>query len=167
LAAITQIQKKNSYTMSEWSRTTRECKLEELDPQVLAAIGKQLKSYGIDLEREPVLTCCQTRSTRSVKKLFRSSTELAYTAVLLTSQWLIWSAAKDGGLPATRVARLRELSVQDYESCELFRLMPDTGVNISGLRSDTAEPGTLFIGLGPEPAAEKFRKLMRANIAAA
>jgi hypothetical protein len=44
------------------------------------------------------------------------------------------------------------------------KLVQDTGVNISGLRTDAVDLGSAFIGLGPEPAAQKFRTMLREEI---
>jgi hypothetical protein len=57
--------------------------------------------------------------------------------------------------------------VQDYEKSEMYKLMQDTGLNISGLRTDAVDLGSTFIGLGPEPAAHKLRTLLKEALATA
>jgi len=152
--------------MSEWSRATRECKIDELNPLMMSAIRKRLESYNIDLAKETLIICCETTSVRNVRKLFRSSSEVVKTSVVLTTQWLIWAALKDSSAFSFRCGRLRALTVQDYERSELNGLMPDTGLNISGLQSDTLEPSVLFLGLGTDVSSLKFRELLKTATAA-
>lgn len=51
------------------------------------------------------------------------------------------------------------------EKYEMHKLVQDTGLNISGLRTDAVNLGSVFIGLGPEPAAQKFRDILKDAIA--
>lgn len=82
----------------------------------------------------------------------------------MTTERLIWAAGAEGNELVVLAARLRDIHVQDYESTEMYRLVNDSGVNISGPLSDSVQPATSFIGLGSEPAAIKFRKLLRSAI---
>ena len=42
----------------------------------------------------------------------------------------------------------------------MYKLMPDEGINITGRYTDVTQQGMSFIGLGSEPAAQKFRQAL-------
>jgi hypothetical protein len=62
---------------------------------------------------------------------------------------------------------LSDIQVQDYENSGMYKMISDAGLNISGLRTDAVDLGTAFIGLGPEPAAQKFRAMLKDVLARA
>jgi len=147
--------------MSDYLRTTRECKLDELQVKWMTAVLHHAETYQLgDITRAAQL-CCETRSTRKKKGLFGSKPEVIVTGIVITAQWLIWAAGKEGETPAVTSARLRDIQVQDYEKSPMYKLVQDSGLNISGLRTDSPDPGSTFIGLGPEPAAQKLRNLLK------
>ena len=145
--------------MSEYVRTTRECTLDELRPELAAAIRDQINAYKLDTIETAALICIETTSTKQKKGLFGSA-ELIHAGVLLTPKWLIWAAGKQAEKPAVISARLHDIVVQDYENSAMVKIMPDTGVNITGRYTDVTQQGMSFIGLGPEPAAQKFRQAL-------
>jgi hypothetical protein len=63
--------------------------------------------------------------------------------------------------------RLCDRRVQDYAQSPMCKLVPDTGLNLNGLRTDAVELGSAFIGLGPEPAAQQFRSALAEAMATA
>lgn len=151
--------------MAEYHRTTREAVLSGLNPALLAAITAHVEKYELGDIRSSALLCCETTSVKQKKSgLFGGKTETILSAVVLTPQWLIWAARKENEPPSVLAAKLRDIQVQDYEKSELFSLIQDTGINISGLRSDSVEVGSTFIGLGAQPAAQKFRALLKEAI---
>jgi hypothetical protein len=147
--------------MSDYQRTTRECTLETIPPTLATTLRDHIEKYELGNLSNDALICCETISTREKKGLFKRQIEQTVMIVVLTPQWLIWTAEVDSKPPATLSARLRDIQVQDYEKSEMHNLVQDTGLNISGLRTNATAVGTAFIGLGPEPAAQKFRDLLK------
>lgn len=153
--------------MSDYQRTTRECTLTTIHPGLAAAIRTHLEKHGLEGILSTVVAGIETVSTKQKKGLFGGKSEAVRTAVLLTSDWLVCASLKDNDRPGVFSARLGELQVQDYEKSDLYRLAPDTGVDISGLRSDETGTGSYFLGLGPEPAAQSFRAGLKDAVARA
>jgi hypothetical protein len=153
--------------MGDYLRTTRETALDSLDPSLLAAIRAHVEKYELGDIAASALMCCETTSTKPKRGLFGGKAEIILTGVLLTPQWLIWATAKDDQSPAVLSARLRDIQVQDYEKSGMYKMIQDAGLNISGLRTDAVELGSAFIGLGPEPAAEEFRIMLKEALAKA
>ena len=54
-------------------------------------------------------------------------------------------------------ALLRNIYVQDFENTAMYRVNPDSGINIYARYTDVTKQGQSFIGLGTDPAGEKFR----------
>jgi hypothetical protein len=75
-----------------------------------------------------------------------------YTAVLLTSAYLIWArGGPQSGVTVTG-ADLRFIRVKPFAS--LF--INDAGLQISGIIGDSKGSIGGYIGMGPEPATQKF-----------
>jgi hypothetical protein len=151
--------------MGDYVRTTSECEFEDLHPLLASAIRHHIDRYELgDIERS-ALMCCETTSTKKKKGLFGGKTEVIRTGVVVTPRWLIWASGKEGEVPGVLSARLQHIRVQDYEKSELYKMMQDTGLNVLGLRTGSNDLGSVFIGLGPEPAAQKLREVLREAIA--
>lgn len=147
--------------MSDYQRSTRECTLDSMNPALATAVRQHIAAHQLGSVLGSTQFCGETTSTRQKKGLFGRKTETSHTGFLLAPPWLIWATVKEGEPAAILAARLRDIQVQDYERSEMVKLVPDSGVNITGLRQSDAGVGTAFIGLGPEPAAQKFRELLR------
>jgi hypothetical protein len=96
--------------------------------------------------------------------LFGGKPEVILTGAIVTSMWLIWAAGKENEPLGVVAARLRDIQVQDYEKSDFYKLIPDNGLNIKGLPALEGERGSSFIGLGSEPAAQKFREMLRETL---
>jgi hypothetical protein len=153
--------------MSDYVRTTRACTLDSLAPALAAAIRAHAANYQFGDPAAPGAACWETTSTKKKKGLFGGQPEVIVTGIVLAPPMLIWAAGREGDKPAVQSARLRDLQVQDYEQSSMHKLVPDTGLNLNGLRTDAVELGSAFIGLGPEPAAQHFRLALREAIARA
>ena len=147
-------------------RTTRAGTLDGLAPAVAGAIRAHAASYQLGDPAAPGAACWETVSTKK-KGLFGGKPEVLLTGSVLAPPMLIWAAGKEGDKPALLSARLRDLQVQDYEQSSMCKLVPDTGLNINGLRTDAVELGSAFIGLRPEPAAQQFRAALAEAMATA
>ena len=151
--------------MGEYLRSTREATLSNLNPALSAAMRTHIQKQSLGNIDSSILNCCETSSTKQKKGLFGGKPEVILTGILLTPQWLIWAAGKANEAPGVLSARLGDIHVQDYETSDLYKLMADTGLTISGLRTDGIALGSAFIGLGPEPAALKFRSMLKEALA--
>ncbi len=147
--------------MSEYQRSTRECTLDTMNPALATAVRQHIETHQLGTVLTNALFCGETTSTRQKKGLFGRKSETIHTGFLLAPPWLIWATAKEGETAAVLAARLRDIQVQDYQRSEMYKLMPDSGLNITGLRQSDEGVGTAFIGLGPEPAGQMFRERLR------
>jgi len=143
--------------MSEFNRTTRECPVNQLHPEVFQALKNyfQEKDLG-DLETEAVL-CCETVSTKNragglFSLLSPSVDTTIHTGVLLTSEWLIWARSGDTSGTMLSAASLKNISVNTYKSM----FVNDTGLEIVGYIGDSKLVIRGYVGMGPEPATQKF-----------
>ena len=147
--------------MGDYLRTTRECSLDSMRLELAAAIRDRIKKYDLtDIERSTSF-CCETISTRQKKRLFRRKPEVVQTGILRTPRWLIWATGKENESPGVLAAKLGDIRMQDNEKSNMYRMIQDTGLNISGLHTGTANLGSAFIPLGSEPAAQRFRDLLK------
>lgn len=153
--------------MGDYLRTTRECEFDDLQPLLVTAIRGHIDRYELGDIEGSALMCCETTSTKKKKGLFGGKTEVILTGVVITPQWLIWASGKEGEAPGVLSARLDDIRVQDYEESEMYKMMQDTGLNVLGLRTGASDLGSVFIGLGPEPAAQRFRAMLKEAIATA
>ncbi len=143
--------------MSEFNRTTRECPVNQLHPEVFQALKNyfQEKNLG-DLETETV-QCCETVSTKNragglFSLLSPSVDATIHTGVLFTSEWLIWVRSGDTSGTLLSAANLKNISVSTYKSM----FVNDTGLEIVGYIGDSKLVIRGYVGMGPEPATQKF-----------
>jgi hypothetical protein len=147
--------------MSNYTRTTRECSFDNLRPELAAAIREHAETYKLGNIESDILICCETTSRQQKKGLFGGSTEVTYVGTLVTSEWLIWATGKEKERTAVASGHLRNIQVQDFEETAMFKVIPDAGINVTGRYSDVTKQGIAFIGLGPEPVAQKFRRILQ------
>lgn len=152
--------------MSDYYRTTRECSLGQLRPELLYAIREYFQKHRLgDLETE-TLSCCETTSEkknvgRLASLLSDDPDTIAYTGVALTSQWLIWARSGDRSGTVVNAAELKEIQVKVFAS----RLTQDTGLEIVGYIGDSKGRVRGYLGMGPELAAQKFCEQVQQAIA--
>ena len=144
--------------MNTPTRTTHECSLDSLRPDMVAAVRKHMELYKMGDIESGILICCETTSTEKKRGLFSSGLETTITGTLLTPEWLIVAVKKGNEEPSVISGHLRNLQVHNFEDSAMFKVNPDAGLNITGRYSDVTKQGMVFIGLGPEPAAQKFRQ---------
>src|SRR5215216_1062213 len=143
--------------MSEYNRTTRECLVSQLDPELHQAFRKYFEEHQLGkLEAEAQL-CCETISRKKnvgglSSWLNGSADTTVHTGILLISDRLIW--ARHGDKSGTRLtaASLGQISVQEHTS--LFR--DDHGLDILGYVEGSNRAIRGHIGMGPELATQKF-----------
>jgi hypothetical protein len=142
--------------MSDYTRSTIECSVKQLRPELRRALDEyfQRKSLG-DIETETLL-CCETVSERKEPNWFASLFgekvgPPIYTAVLLTSAYLIWARGTLQSDIRVTGAELKFIRVKPYSSM----FFSDTGLQVSGIVENSATANG-YIGMGPEPVAQKF-----------
>ena len=103
------------------------------------------------------LMCIQTDSEKIKKGLFGGG-EIVYTGAVITPRWMIWAAGGTKTQPAVLSALLLDIVVQDYAQTPFAKMVPDSGLNVSGKFTDVSENGSAFIGLDDSPAARRFKE---------
>lgn len=150
--------------MREYQRTTRECSVAELRPELAKAIREYAVKHDLgDVEAELII-CCETTSERLKKgllsRLFGDPDALHHTAMLLTPGLLIWGTTGDRRGTSIVSARLADIEVRDYDSS----LIEDSGLDIFGFLNQSSERVHAFIGLGEGEAAERFRRALKERV---
>ncbi len=146
--------------MGDYQRVTRECSFDSMKPALATAVRNYIENHHLGDVETAVLFCGETTSTRQKKKLFGKKVEEIITGVILTPKWLIWATGQENTPPAVLAARLSTIQIEEYEQSAMYNMVQDNGINVSGLPTGDGV-GTAFIGLGPEPAAQKFRELLK------
>lgn len=148
--------------MSEFSRTTTECSVSQLRPELFQAIQLYASRHELgDVEAE-TLICCETVSQKKSQGrlpawLGGQGDTIVYTGTLLTPEWLIWARSGDRSGVALSAARLMNIQVKAYIS----PLTLDSGLEISGYLENMSGRVRGYIGLGDSPAAEKLCAVVR------
>jgi hypothetical protein len=143
--------------MSDYTRTTRECLVSQLHPELRQAIRNYFKEHDLgDLTAE-TLMCCETISEkksagRLVSWLNAELDTTIHMGMLLTSQWLIWVRSGDKSGTLLAAARLENISVREYYSM----LTRDTGLEVIGYLEDSKSRVRGNIAMGPELVTQKF-----------
>lgn len=147
--------------MREYKRTTRECRFDDLPPQVVQAFRKHTEKNELENLEADILICCETASERLKQgffgRLLGGSNYAQNTTILLTPERIIWCITDTKGVSSVLSARFSEIEVRDFQS----DLIEDSGLDISGFINDSAERGSVFIALGAEEAAEKLRRMAK------
>jgi hypothetical protein len=152
--------------MGEWNRSTRECKLDSITPELKAAIQAHIESYNLGSILNDYRMCIETASQKKKKGLFGGrSDQSVLVAVILTPVWLVWAVRGDRSGVAALSVRLDELVVEDYTSTPGYKLLPDTGIEVTGdftgrVGMEGSQRVSMFIGLGDEPAALDFKEAL-------
>ena len=143
--------------MSDWKRKTQEVPFESLSPEMIAAINKHIEQYNLGPILSDALMCFQTDSVKVKKGLF-SSEETVHTGAVITPRWLVWATSGTKTETTVLSAQLIDVVVQDYSQSEFAKMIPDSGLNVSGKLTDVSESSTAFIGLDESDIADKFKE---------
>ena len=143
--------------MSDYYRTTRECQVSQLHPEVLLALRNYFQEQKLGDPEAETVSCCETISTK--KNMGRLAAWLhgtvdttVHTGMLLTSQQLIWVRSGDQSGTSLSAANLNFISARPYTSI----FVRDTGLEINGYLDGSKAPIRGYIGMGSEAAAQKF-----------
>jgi len=149
--------------MNKYNRSSRECAFGDMNPGLATAIRKHIELYGLDDTESTPLVCLETTSTHQKTGLFANGTETIITGVMITANMLIWTTGKERN-PIVMSALLRNIDAQDFENTAMYKVKPDSGMNITGRYTDVTKQGRSFIGLGSDPDGEKFRQMLQLSI---
>ncbi|HEX2997038.1 MAG TPA: hypothetical protein VHP14_19610 [Anaerolineales bacterium] len=143
--------------MSEYTRTTRECSVDQLRPELLRAVQDYFQEQKLGDLRSETLLCCETISTRKetgqlVSWLSGKPDTTIHTGMLLTSDRLIWVHHGDQSGTRLNAAKLEQIRARFY----VAPLSKDTSLEIVGYIGDAKNRIRGYIGMGAEPAAQKF-----------
>jgi hypothetical protein len=143
--------------MSDYNRTTRECLVNQLHPELRQAIRRYFEEHELgNLEAETIM-CCETISEkknpgRLASFLKDASDTTIHMGMLLTSQMLIWVRKGDQSGIVLNAADLKEIQVRATKSI----LTNDAGLEIFGYIENSKSRVRGFVGMGEGLAAEKF-----------
>jgi hypothetical protein len=155
------VTQKEGLHMNAYSRSTRECTFADLHPELVRAIRKHVEKFKLGDIESSLLICCETTSTSKKTVLFSSGSAATLTGMIVTAQLLIWTNGKKRDNSIVRSALLRNIDVQDFENTAMYRVNPDSGMNVTGRYTDVTKQGQSFIGLGSDSAGEKFRRVLQ------
>ncbi len=143
--------------MSDWKRSTRDCSVDGLPPEMAAAVDKHIELNNLGAIQTQVSACVVTTSQKIKKNLFGPGDNTSVVGALVASGWLLWAARGEEPEVAVMSARLADITVQDYAATPLARMMPDTGVEVTGSFTDDYESASAFIPLDDSPAGQNFK----------
>lgn len=145
--------------MSEWTRRTKEIAFENLPAEMISAIHRHIERYNLGPILSDALICIQTDSEKRKKGLFGNA-EIVQMAAIVTPRWLIWSLDQPRTKATALSARLTNVTVQDYDQTPFAKMVPDSGVQVSGMLTDATESASAFIGLENNAAGDRFREIL-------
>jgi hypothetical protein len=143
--------------MSDYNRTTRECAVNQLHPELRQAIRSYFKEHELgELETETQI-CCETISERKefgrFVSMFKGDLDATiHTGMILTSEWLIWARSGEKSGTVLNAANLKEIQVRAYQSI----FTRDAGLEIIGYIGAASGSVRGYIGMGADPSAQKF-----------
>ena len=143
--------------MSDYNRTTRECTVSQLQPDLRQAVQNYFREQDLGNPETETLMCCETVSTRKssgwLGTLLNGGEDATiHTGMLLTSEWLVWVRKGDRSSTVLNAASLKEIQVKTY----LSLVNKDNGLEISGYTRDSQGRARGYVGMGPELAAQRF-----------
>lgn len=147
--------------MGDYNRSTRELTFDNMPAGMSDALKAHIEQYNLGDVLNDVLICIETTSEKIKKGLFAGpGPKLMKLQAVLTKRWLFEILSEDGKAPYARSLRLADIVVEDYEKSSFYKMLPDTGVQVTGLATGATESGMSFIGLGKDSAGDKFKQLL-------
>jgi len=144
--------------MSDWNRRTREVSVESLPTETTNAIQRHIEQHNLGPVLSDALTCVYTDSEKTKKGLFGRA-ETVRMAAILTPRWLVWSVEQPDAKAAVLSAQLIHVTIQDYAQTSFAELIPDSGIQVTGLFTNAGEGASAFIGLEENVAGNSFKDL--------
>jgi hypothetical protein len=144
--------------MSDWNRRTREVSVESLPTETTNAIQRHIEQHHLGPILSDALMCVYTDSEKTKKGLFGRA-ETVRMAAILTPRWLVWCVEQPDAKAAVLSAQLIHVTIQDYAQTSFAELIPDSGIQVTGLFTNAGEGASAFIGLEENLAGNSFKDL--------
>jgi hypothetical protein len=157
--------------MGEWDRETRVCPTIGLRDDLLQALRAHVEAHELGPVEAQALVCFETVSRRTRKagllmRLAGAGAKTVAQAVIVTPARLVWAQREDDAEPHAHTQLLDRLDVDDYEKDPAAQLVPDHGLQVSGIETGGGR-GTIFFGLGEGPDADQARQVLKDAVRAA
>jgi hypothetical protein len=148
---------------SDYTRSTTECRFNNLKPSFIQAVKKYAVDYKLgDIEKE-VLHCFETTN---IKKGFLGKIKTSYTEICITKRFLFWMVVMNENEIGTGAAQWIDISeIFDWETTEMGKLFEDHGVDVFGFMYLASHRSKWFIGLGDDDAGHRCAKLLKEMMA--
>ncbi len=151
--------------MSEYTRTTRECSVDQLHPEIIRALRTYFQQHALGNVETETQLCCEIVSRKKwtgtmAAWLSDKPDKTIHTAIVLTPTWLIWVHHGDTSGTRLNAADLHKIGARYFTP--LFTR--DAGLEIIGYIGDSNARVRGYIGMGTDPAAEKFCEEVRQAI---
>jgi hypothetical protein len=144
--------------MSDWKRATHEISFYQVPVEVKSEFQRHIELYKLGNILSDTVICVQTDAEKAKKGLFGTA-ESNRIIALLTPRWLIWIVSGNKTPATVTSALLKDIVIQDYASTSLAKMMPDSGIDVSGKFTDVSESISAFIGLENNTAGQRFKEL--------
>jgi hypothetical protein len=146
--------------MGDYNRSTTEIKYEDISPDVMQAINKYIETRNLGDILKSASQCILSNNEKIKKGLFGGGPgpKSLVQVAILTDRWLILADRVDQNAIYIKSMQLKDITVEDYEKSSFYKMIPDTGMNITGMFTDASEKGTIFLPLGKDLAGEKFKE---------
>lgn len=145
--------------MGDYNRSTKEVAVQDISAEITQAIRKYIELHNLGNILDGVAHCIISTSEKQKKGLFGggSGPKLLIQTAILTNRWLILADRVDQNALYIKSMQLRDIVVEDYEKSSFYAMIPDTGMNVTGMFTDASEKGTIFLPLGKDEAGKKFK----------
>ncbi len=143
--------------MSDWKRSTKEVRFEDLTPEMVGEVRKHIELYNLGPILSDVLMCVQTDSEKTKKGLFGSA-EVVHQGVIVTPRWMVWAVSGTKTRTTVLSAQLKDVAIQDYAQTQFAKMIPDSGIEVSGRFTDASENTSAFIGLDESAVGKRFKE---------
>jgi hypothetical protein len=138
--------------VGDWRRSTEERSYGDFPPEVQSSIVEYAEKHALGNVGADATFSAVTLSEQ--KKLF--GTRRQATFIVVTPTLLVWALSDRGDVTTVAVKR-SEVEITEFQA----QLVDDTGLEVFGfVPLGASERGTVFVGLGSEPAAWKLRGIL-------
>jgi len=143
--------------MTDYHRTTRECTLDQLRPELARAIRDYAQQQHWDNLEADVLMCCETTaekiSTNRLDTFLNSDVDpITYLALIATPQRLIWAHSGTRTRVGAASAQYKEMRLKIFQPKHTQDFAVDVYAHMDATREIAG--GRMMLDSGP--AAQKF-----------
>jgi hypothetical protein len=148
--------------MGDYNRSTKEISFDSISADVMQAIHKYIETRNLGDILNGRSQCIISKNEKIKKGLFGGGPgpKSLVQVAILTNRWLILADRVDQNAIYIKSMQLKDITVEDYEKSSFYKMIPDTGLNITGMFTDASEKGTIFLPLGKDAAGEKFKEAL-------